>query len=283
MNNIYTLTVNCKDQLGIVAAISANLVQFGLNIVDSAQYGDRDTGQFFLRMTFEGEISSRLSEIETAFDSLAAKFSMQWRLVDRHKKCRTLIAVSKFGHCLNDLLYRVRIGALPIEVPAVVSNHEDMRSVVESSGIEFFHIPVDANDKAKSEAEIRRVYEAADCELLVLARYMQVLSTEMCDAFRGSAINIHHSFLPSFKGSKPYHRAHDRGVKLIGATAHYVTSDLDEGPIIEQEVARVNHADTPADLIAAGRDIESSVLARAVRWHTERRVLLNGQRTIVFR
>jgi formyltetrahydrofolate deformylase len=221
--------------------------------------------------------------LKDQFATIAADFEMSWAMHDGSRKPKLAILVSKFGHCLNDLLHRYKSGTLPIEVPLVISNHADMRALVEWHGIEYYHLPVDAGNKPAQEAQILDLLARHDIELVVLARYMQVLSDELCRKLAGRAINIHHSFLPSFKGAKPYYQAHDRGVKLIGATAHYVTADLDEGPIIEQDVARVDHSKTVEDLTAMGRDTESQVLARAVKWHSEHRVLLNGHKTVIFK
>lgn len=278
----FVLKFSCPDQRGIVAAVSTFLAERACNITSSQQFDDLDTGQFFMRVTFRGEGTDTLDSLTAAFGPIGAQFDMDWQLHDAARRTRTLLMVSKFGHCLNDLLYRLSIGALPIEVPAIVSNHREMQPLAEAAGIPFVHLPVTRDTKAEAEAELRAVFAQHDCDLIVLARYMQVLSDAMCRDFSGRVINIHHSFLPSFKGAKPYHQAHARGVKLIGATAHYVTADLDEGPIIEQQVTRVDHTQSPADLVSAGRDVESLVLARAVRWHAEHRILLNGKTTVVF-
>jgi formyltetrahydrofolate deformylase len=279
----YVLTLSCPDRPGIVAAVSGVLAQRGANILESQQYGDRDTGRFFMRVQFATGEGPREDELRSAFAALAPELGIDWRLHDRSARPRVLIMVSKDGHCLNDLLYRQRSGSLDIDVMAVVSNHPAMRPLAQSYGIDYHHLPVPPGGKAAQEAEILALVQHYQADLVVLARYMQILSDDLCSKLQGKVINIHHSFLPSFKGAKPYHQAHARGVKLIGATAHYVTPDLDEGPIIEQEVARVDHTQGPADLMAVGRDMECLALARAVRWHAEHRILLNGDKTIIFR
>ncbi|WP_214325572.1 formyltetrahydrofolate deformylase [Nonomuraea sediminis] len=273
----YVLTLACPDRPGVVAAVSGLLAGRGCNIIESQQFGDRVAERFFMRVQF-----SAPEDLTSAFAALAPDFGMEFKLRDTAVKPRVLIMVSKFDHCLNDLLYRVRSGALDIEVVAVASNHPDLRPLTQSYGIDYHHLPVTPETKQKQEAEVLALVEHYQVDLVVLARYMQVLSQELCEKLAGRAINIHHSFLPSFKGAKPYHQAHARGVKLIGATAHYVTSDLDEGPIIEQEVVRVNHSHSSEDLVAMGRDVERITLARAVRWHAEQRVLLDGHKTVVF-
>ncbi len=279
----YVLTLCCPDQRGIVHAVASFLLVTGCTIVDSQQYGDRDTRLFFMRVHFIAqEDGVDLISLNGGFAATAAAFRMTWQIHDAALLMPTLILVSKFGHCLNDLLFRHSIGALPIDVPAVVSNHADFKPLVESYGIPFVHLPVTKENKAEQEERLLRLVEENGVELVVLARYMQVLSDTVCKTLEGRIINIHHSFLPSFKGAKPYHQAHARGVKLIGATAHYVTATLDEGPIIEQDVARVGHGMTPEQLAAVGRDVECNVLSRAVAWHSEHRVLLNGSRTVVF-
>ena len=280
----YVLTLSCADGPGLVHAVAGFLVGFGSNIVSSQQYGDRETGRFFMRVEFDfvGPVPS-LAELEQAFGQVAAERGMTFTLADSATPLRTLILVSKFGHCLNDLLYRHRMGTLNIEIPLVISNHPDFADLVASAGIPYLHLPVTPETKADAEAEMLRLVAEHDIELVVLARYMQVLTGPTCSALAGRAINIHHSFLPSFKGAKPYHQAHDRGTKLIGATAHYVNDVLDEGPIIEQDVVRVDHQMSPEDFVAAGRDVETQVLSRAVRWHSEHRVMLNDTRTVVFR
>ncbi|MFE0377394.1 formyltetrahydrofolate deformylase [Streptomyces inhibens] len=281
-NDQYVLTLSCPDKQGIVHAVSSYLFITGCNIEDSQQFGDRDTGLFFMRVHFTADTSVSVDKLRASFAAVGDSFGMDWQIHRADEKMRVVLMVSKFGHCLNDLLFRYRIGALPIEIAAVVSNHTDFAELVGSYDIPFHHIPVTRDTKAQAEAQLLELVEAENVELVVLARYMQVLSDDLCKALSGRIINIHHSFLPSFKGAKPYHQAHARGVKLIGATAHYVTADLDEGPIIEQEVERVGHEVTPDQLVAIGRDVECQALARAVKWHSERRVLLNGSRTVVF-
>ncbi|NLU70919.1 formyltetrahydrofolate deformylase [Streptomyces sp. HNM0574] len=278
----YVLTLSCPDQKGIVHAVSSYLFMTGCNIEDSQQFGDRDTGLFFLRVHFSAEESVTVEKLRASFSAVGTSFQMDWAIHRADEKMRVVLMVSKFGHCLNDLLFRARIGALPVEIAAVVSNHPDFSELAESYGVPFHHIPVTKDTKEEAEARLLRLVEEEEVELVVLARYMQVLSDNLCKQLSGRIINIHHSFLPSFKGAKPYHQAHARGVKLIGATAHYVTADLDEGPIIEQEVERVGHRVSPDQLVAIGRDVECQALARAVKWHSERRVLLNGTRTVVF-
>ncbi|MFC9298363.1 formyltetrahydrofolate deformylase [Streptomyces sp. NPDC057011] len=278
----YVLTVSCPDKQGIVHAVSSYLFMTGCNIVDSQQFGDRETGLFFMRVHFEAEPSVTVEKLRASFAAIGDSFKMDWQIHRSEERMRIILMVSKFGHCLNDLLFRSSIGALPVEIAAVVSNHTDFAELVGSYEIPFVHIPVTKDTKAAAEAELLELVRAENVELVVLARYMQVLSDNLCKELSGRIINIHHSFLPSFKGAKPYHQAHARGVKLIGATAHYVTADLDEGPIIEQEVERVGHEVTPDQLVAIGRDVECQALARAVKWHSEHRVLLNGSRTVVF-
>jgi formyltetrahydrofolate deformylase len=265
-----------------VHAVSSYLFMTGCNIVDSQQFGDQDTGLFFMRVHFSAEPAVTADKLRASFAAVAGAYRMEWAIHPSDERMRIVLMVSKFGHCLNDLLFRAGIGALPVEIAAVVSNHTDFRDLVGSYGVPFHHIPVTQETKADAEARLLALVEKENVELVVLARYMQVLSDDLCGKLSGRIINIHHSFLPSFKGAKPYHQAHARGVKLIGATAHYVTADLDEGPIIEQEVERVGHEVTPEQLVAVGRDVECQALARAVKWHSEHRVLLNGRRTVVF-
>ena len=279
----YVITILCPDRPGIVHAVSGFLVQHGGNILESQQYDDLDQDRFFMRVLFAAPPPATLDGLRADFPRVADGFSMTWELWDATTPYRTLVMVSKLDHCLNDLLFRMRNGSLQIEVPAVVSNHRDCEPLARSYGVPFHHVPVTPDTKAQAEERLLGLVEELDVDLVVLARYMQVLSDDLCRTLSGRVINIHHSFLPSFKGAKPYHQAHDRGVKLIGATAHYVTADLDEGPIIEQDVIRVDHGDTREQLVAAGRDVEAQVLSRAVRWHSESRVLLNGSRTVVFR
>ena len=278
-----TLGFSCPDQSGIVHSVSSFIVTVGGNITESQQYEDRDTKLFFMRVAFDVADSTNLDNVRGAFAAVAERFGMKWKLVDTARKERVMLMVSKYEHCLNDLLFRHRSGALDVEIPLIVSNHRDLEEMAAWYGIPFVHVPVTADTKSEAEATMRSLVAEHNIDLIVLARYMQILSDDFCRDFSGSIINIHHSFLPSFKGAKPYHQAHERGVKLIGATAHYVTSDLDEGPIIEQEVARVDHAHTPEQLAAVGRDVEAQALARAVRWHAEHRVYLSGDRTIIFK
>lgn len=278
----FVLTLSCKDVIGIVAEVAGFLAGQGCNILDSKQYFDPDTGLFFMRVAVASERGGTAETLRRAFAPIGERFGMDWALHDPSIRPRVLLMVSKFGHCLNDLMYRWTIGALPVEITAVVSNHRDFYRQVAAHGIDFHHIPVTAGSKPEAERKLMDLVDQTGSELVVLARYMQVLSDGLCAHLAGRAINIHHSFLPSFKGARPYHQAHRRGVKLIGATAHYVTADLDEGPIIDQEVARVSHAQSPDDLVAIGRDIESLVLSRAVLAHVERRVFLNGGKTVVF-
>lgn len=279
----YVLTVACKSTRGIVAAISGYLAEKGCNIVDSSQFDDLETGKFFMRVSFISEEGASLEAITDGFRPVAEKFGMEADIYPDGQRMKTLLMVSRFGHCLNDLLYRWKIGALPIDIVGVVSNHFDYQKVVVNHDIPFHHIKVTKENKPKAEAQLMELVETTGTELVVLARYMQVLSDDLCRKMSGKIINIHHSFLPSFKGANPYKQAYERGVKLIGATAHYVTADLDEGPIIEQDVARASHSDTVEDLTARGRDTESQVLARAVKWHSEHRVLMNGHKTVIFK
>ncbi|MGW1027390.1 formyltetrahydrofolate deformylase [Streptomyces sp. NPDC002577] len=278
----YVLTLSCPDKKGIVHAVSSYLFMTGCNIEDSQQFGDHDTGLFFMRVHFSAESPVTVDKLRASFAAVGDSFQMDWQIHQAEQKMRIVLLVSKFGHCLNDLLFRASIGALPVEIAAVVSNHTDFAELVASYDIPFHHIPVTRDTKEQAEAQLLELVRAENVELVVLARYMQVLSDDLCKALSGRIINIHHSFLPSFKGAKPYHQAHARGVKLIGATAHYVTADLDEGPIIEQEVERVGHGVTPEQLVAIGRDVECQALARAVKWHAEHRILLNGHRTVIF-
>lgn len=276
----FVVTLSCPDRPGIVHAVAGALLDAGCNIADSQQYGSPTTGNFFMRV--EATTSSTQAELAAALQPVADTFGMTWQINPVGRKVRTIILCSKDAHCLNDLLFQQRTGTLPIEVPAIVSNHRDLEELANFYGIPFHHIPVAPETKPQAEAELLKLIAEHDVELTVLARYMQVLSNELCTELNGKAINIHHSFLPSFKGAKPYHQAHARGVKIIGATAHYVTADLDEGPIIEQEVIRVDHARTAAQFVQMGRDVEGRTLAQAVQWHAEHRVLLDGTRTVVF-
>ena len=282
MNHAYVLTLSCPDRRGIVHAVSGFLLEHGGNIEEAAQYNDSGTGLFFMRVQFACD-SLDDAALRAKLAPFAEPFGMQWQLHATSQPMRTVIMVSKEGHCLNDLLFRWKSGLLPLDIRAIVSNHREFYQLAASYNVPFHHIPVTAATKPQAEAKQYEIIEAEGAELVVLARYMQVLSDDLCRRLAGRAINIHHSFLPSFKGAKPYYQAHDRGVKLIGATAHYVTADLDEGPIIEQDVARADHTDTVEDLTARGRDTESQVLARAVKWHSEHRVLLNGHKTVIFK
>jgi formyltetrahydrofolate deformylase len=279
----FILTLSGPDRMGIVAAVASFLLEHECNIVESAQFGDPATLQFFMRVSFDSSAATTARDLSEAFAEVGDAFSLQWAVYDCAIKPRVLIMVSKYGHCLNDLLYRHRIGALPIEIPAIVSNHRDFYRLAAQSDIPFHYLSVDAGNKSKQEEHLLNIVREERCDLVVLARYMQILSPTVCNELTGRAINIHHSFLPSFQGAKPYKQAHDRGVKLIGATAHYVTPDLDEGPIIEQDVARVDHSMSVDACAGVGRDVECAVLARAVQWHVEHRILLNGNRTVIFR
>ena len=274
------LTLSCPDRPGIVHAVSGALARRGGNITESQQFGDPETGLFFMRVTVLTRVPR--SELEADLAELAGIYDMRWSLDAVDRPVRTLLMVSKEAHCLSDLLFRATSQGLPIDVVGVVGNHEVLRSVAEFYGVPFHHIPVAKDTKEAAEAELLGLVDSLGVELVVLARYMQILSPALCERLHGGVINIHHSFLPSFKGAKPYHQAHDRGVKLIGATAHYVTADLDEGPIIEQDVTRASHADSALALQRKGQDVERRVLAQAVKWHAEHRVLLNGRRTVVF-
>jgi formyltetrahydrofolate deformylase len=278
----FVLTLSCADTVGIVHAVSGFLVDHGCNIVDSAQFGDPDTQRFFMRVAFTSG-GAPVDVLRTAFAPIGERFGMAFEIRDLSVKPRVAIMVSRYGHCLNDLLFRYGSGDLRVEIPAIISNHQDFAGLAASYDIPFHYVPVSADTAPAAEAQLLEILERERVDLLVLARYMRILSDATCRRLTGRAINIHHSFLPSFKGANPYAQAYARGVKLIGATAHYVTSDLDEGPIIEQDVERVDHASSVADFIAIGRDIESRVLARAVKFHVAQRVLPNGPRTVVFR
>lgn len=276
------LTVTCPSTRGIVAAIANYLADHGCNITDSSQFDDTETGNFFMRVSFTSEKGEEMAALTEGFAKTASDFGMDFEFHDEAAKMKVVIMVSRFGHCLNDLLYRWRIGALPIDIVAVISNHMDYQKVVVNHDIPFHCIKVTKANKPQAEAQILQVVEEAGADLIVLARYMQILSDAMCQKMSGRIINIHHSFLPSFKGANPYKQAYERGVKLIGATSHYVTADLDEGPIIEQDIIRVTHAQSPEDYVSLGRDVESQVLARAIHAHIHRRVFLNGNKTVVF-
>ena len=292
MPSQYVLTLSCRDTKGIVYAVSGLLLEAGCNIVDSQQFGDvlssDATGLFFMRVHFEAPAGSGdMTDLVDRFAPLRERFAMQLHVHPLARKPRLLLMVSRHGHCLNDLLFRCASGQIDAEIAGVVSNHPDFAELCAGHGVPFHHFALvagaSAAEKREQERRIEALVAAEEVDLVVLARYMQILSAEFCEFLRGRAINIHHSFLPSFKGAKPYYQAHERGVKLIGATAHYVTAELDEGPIIEQDVERVDHSRSPEDFTAVGRDVECVVLARAVRWHVEHRVLLNGRKTIVFR
>ena len=278
----YILTVSCPTTRGIIAAITGYLFEKGCYVVDSAQFDALDTGRFFMRVGFDSQEGVSLAEIEGGFGPIATRFSMTYAFHDAARRMKVLLMVSRFGHCLNDLLYRWKIGGLPIDIVGVVSNHFDYQKVVVNHDIPFHHIAVTKANKPEAEARLLSLVQDTGTELVVLARYMQVLSDRLCQEMSGKIINIHHSFLPSFKGANPYKQAYERGVKLIGATAHYVTADLDEGPIIEQDVARITHAQNAGDFVSIGRDVEAQVLARAVHAHIHHRVFLNGSRTVVF-
>jgi formyltetrahydrofolate deformylase len=278
----FVLTVQCPTRRGIVAAISTWLAERGCNITDAAQFDDQLTAKFFTRITFAAETGATLADLRAGFGPVAEPFGMTWAIHDAAARMKTLLMVSNFGHCLNDLLYRWRIGALPIDIVAVVSNHMTYQKVVVNHDLPFHHIKVTKDNKPEAEARLMEVVTDSGAELVVLARYMQVLSDGLCQKMSGRIINIHHSFLPSFKGANPYKQAFERGVKLIGATAHYVTADLDEGPIIEQDTVRITHAQSPDDYVSLGRDVEAQVLARAVHAHIHHRVFQNGNKTVVF-
>lgn len=278
----FVLTVACPTARGIVAAISGYLATSGCNITDSTQFDDVNTDRFFMRVSFVSEQGASLDDLHTGFATIAQPFGMTWEIHSGAEKMKVVLMVSRFGHCLNDLLYRWRIGALPIDIVAVISNHMDYQKVVVNHDIPFHHIKVTKENKAQAEAQQMAIIRDTGAELIVLARYMQVLSDTMCREMSGRIINIHHSFLPSFKGANPYKQAFERGVKLIGATSHYVTSDLDEGPIIEQDTVRVTHAQSAEDYVSLGRDVEAAVLARAIHAHIHRRVFVNGNKTVVF-
>lgn len=284
MSNAFSLTISCPAASGIVAAISSYLSSNGCYLSELHQFDDEETGWFFLRTVGRIEHGDKtIADLEAGFAAIAEPMNMDWAFRPYDAPMRTLIMVSKFDHCLQDILYRIQKGELKIEVTAVVSNHLDCRALVEREGIRYIHLPINPDTKPQQEARLMEIIEDTGTELVILARYMQVLSEDLCKQLKGRAINIHHSFLPGFKGAKPYHQAHARGVKLIGATAHYVTSDLDEGPIIEQAVQSVDHTHTANDLVSVGRDSETIALSRAIRLHVERRVFLNGNKTVVFK
>ncbi|OCP20811.1 MULTISPECIES: formyltetrahydrofolate deformylase [unclassified Ensifer] len=280
--NTFILVLSCDDKPGIVAAVTTELAGLGANIAESSQFWDRHTNSFFMRIAFQAPDGMARDDVERALQPAVDRFQMRITLTEAARKPKIVILVSKFDHALLHLLYQIRVGWLNAEVVAIVSNHEDSRRTAELEAIPYHHWPVSKANKAEQEEKLLRLAQETGADLVILARYMQVFSDNLSKRLYGKAINIHHSFLPSFKGARPYHQAHERGVKLIGATAHYVTSDLDEGPIIEQETERVSHALTAEDFVASGRDIESRVLARAVKLHLERRVMLNGHKTVVF-
>ncbi len=279
------LTFSCPDTTGIVHAVSGYILDRGCTIVESQQFNDGETGSFFMRVRFANPARAGLDldDLSEAFEPIAQRYKMTWRLVDAARRQRVVIMVSKYAHCLVDLLFRNSVGELNLDVVAVISNHPDLGYIGDDYEVPFHHIPVTADTKPEAEAALMEFVEAKDIELVILARYMQILSDDLCQRLGGRAINIHHSMLPSFKGARPYHQAYARGVKLIGATAHYVTADLDEGPIIEQEIERVDHSMSADDFAASGRNVEARALSRAVRLHTENRVALNGTRTVVLR
>jgi formyltetrahydrofolate deformylase len=279
----FVLLIMCEDRKGIVAAVANSIASQDCNIVESSQYSDENTGRFFMRIAVACAPDTTIESFSAAFMPVATAFLLEWRIHDLRKKLRAMIMVSQGGHCLNDLLYRTSTNRLPMDVTSIVSNHLNWQRRAEHEGIAFHHLPITPENKLEQEAKLLAMVEEQQVDLIILARYMQVLSDQLCRKLDGRVINIHHSFLPGFKGAKPYHRAHERGVKMVGATAHYVTADLDEGPIITQDVSIVDHADTVDDLIAQGQDTESRVLARAVKLHLEHRVMLNGNRTIVFK
>jgi formyltetrahydrofolate deformylase len=280
----FVLTFHCPDSLGIVQSVADFLLKQECYIVDLKQFGDRNAGHFFMRVHFASTGgAAAVEQLRDSFAPLAGQWSMDWRLERHDRKQRILVMVSKYDHCLNDLLVRARSGELPVEIAAVVSNHPDLEGLAAWHGVPFHHIPVTPESKAEAEARLLELVDAYEVELVVLARYMQVLSDSATARLTGRAINIHHSFLPSFKGAKPYHQAHERGVKTVGATAHYVNSELDEGPIIAQQVIEVDHTYTPADLVSVGKDAECRALTNAVRWHAEGRIILSGNRTVILR
>ncbi len=277
------LKLSCKDQPGIVAAVANLFALQGFNIRESSQFEDVSAQRFFMRTVFEScEGAKSLQDIYTSFQPLAERYAMEWEIHDLLRKPKVLIAVSQWGHCLSNILNAWKRGSLPIDIVGVVSNHQVMQPLCEWYDVPFHYLPITPDTKAEQEKQMLALMQHSDTDFLVLARYMQILSNELCQQLKGKAINIHHSFLPGFKGAKPYHQAYERGVKLIGATAHYVTADLDEGPIIEQSVERVSHANSPEELVEIGQDIEAIVLNRALKWHAEHRVLINGDKTVVF-
>lgn len=281
----YILTVTCPDKSGISASVLNFIFENDGFVVSNYNYGDPSTNKYFMRTIFKGSNSKleKIEDIKMKFQNIAEKYKMDWEITDCSQRLRVMIAVSKFGHCLNDLLHKTKAGQIPMEIAAVVSNHQDMRDLVEWHGINYFYLPSTADNKEENEEKILQMVDGLRIDLVVLARYMQILSPKMCKDLKGHCINIHHSFLPGFKGASPYSQAHSRGVKIVGATAHYVTPELDEGPIIEQAVERVDHTYTTDDIAMTVRDLETVTLSRAVKWHVEKRILLNGHKTIVFR
>lgn len=279
MSNNYILKFSCPDTKGIVSDVTKFLFDIGGFIIESAQFGDESTNRFFLRAEFQAE--KTLEEISNGFKNIADKFAMDFEFFDKNYKPKLLIAVTKASHCLNHLLHKVEVGSLNAEIVGIVSNHKDLEYIANRFGQKFYHLPIEG-DKEKQEEKFFKIFEDSKTDLLILARYMQILSEEFSNKLNYRAINIHHSFLPGFKGAKPYHQAHERGVKIIGATAHYVTENLDEGPIIEQDITRVNHQNKPEDLKHIGEDIENRVLLNAVKWHLEHRVIINGNKTVIF-
>ena len=279
----FVLLIAAEDRKGIVAAVANSIASQDCNITESAQFGDDQTGRFFMRVAIATPEAMTAERFTEAFTPVAAAFRLDWHIHDLRQKLRAMVMVSQGGHCLNDLLYRTSTGRLPMEVTSIVSNHTTWQRRAEHEGVPFFHLPITPENKLEQEARMLALVEEQQVELIILARYMQVLSDQLCRKLDGRVINIHHSFLPGFKGAKPYHRAYERGVKMVGATAHYVTADLDEGPIITQDVSIVDHGDTVEDLILQGQDTESRVLARAVKLHIEHRVMCNGNRTVVFK
>lgn len=283
-NNNFVLTISCPDKIGIVSNVAGFLLKQNCNIIESAQFGDSKNGMFFMRVNFESLNNKNISlnSLEKDFIEISTKFKMESNFYSMSKKAKTIIMVSKFGHCLNNILFQWSNGHINIDIPCIISNHENLKSMVEPYNIPFEHIPINQNNKIESESKLLNLVSKHRVDIIILARYMQILSPSLCSLLQGKIINIHHSFLPSFKGARPYQQAFDKGVKIIGASAHYVTQHLDEGQIIEQDVARVNHANSLENFISIGRDIENLVLTRALKWHTEHRVLVNQNRTIVF-
>lgn len=279
MTQNYILRLSCPDRFGIVAAVATTLSAHNCNIEESSQFHDKLSERFFMRVVFSTENETRLNNFKTAFQNIADEYHMDWSATPKNKPVKTLIMVSKADHCLNDILYRWRTKQLNIDITAIGSNHDSAQELVEQRGLNFHHLPME--DKNKQETQLSNLIDETGTELIILARYMQILTNDICERYAGRIINIHHSFLPSFKGAKPYHQAHERGVKIIGATAHFATADLDEGPIIEQDTVRITHADNPRRLQILGRDTESKVLARAIELYSERRVFMHGKRTVI--